>query len=70
MSVGKVEELRWIATQLDDLMVLLRLHGLELAASRIDEAQMFIQSVAATSERADLSISDDRVFELSSPLPG
>jgi hypothetical protein len=70
MIVRKVEDLRWIAAQLDDLTALLRLHGLELAANRIDEAQIFIQLVAATSEPAEFSIERDREFELGFLLPG
>jgi hypothetical protein len=68
MTVRKIEDLRWIAAQLDDLTALLRVHGLELAASRIDEAQIFIQLVAATSEPAELSIKHEWAFD--SLLPG
>jgi len=49
MTIGKLEDIRWIASGLDDFSVLLHVHGMDDLADQLDMVRVALHSVSAVS---------------------
>ncbi len=47
MTITKLEDVRWIASGLDDFTVLLHVHGMDDLADQLDTVRVALQSVSA-----------------------